>query len=366
MTRLGLGATGHGLPPYADVVFAADIRALVGVPAVGMLAFLISRAEPTGTGGWSVRGRVDDLAREAGMARSTFLSHVATLADAGLIAKKKGMRFGPAGGSTPNSYWLTYHPSMIGPTPEPPPPTRESTSWNAETRNAVPWTATTGHADSRPATPRHLVPVSEREMPLETPAGGFPTGHVVDVENTSPPAPAGRPDGGSPTLAAPAALDAVPRFVADPLRAIGWASLVPAGVPLDVLAAVAGHLVRLRETGDPAAKRRPAGFLRHLINAGTLTVYAREQQLLASDPHGTLAAAADTEDTEHLMSLEEFDKLAWDHPAWAHAVRIEAGRQARSNGWDKVPARLVREIASRTPLDADLPQVPRTSAANPF
>jgi hypothetical protein len=365
----------QGMPPYTDIVFQPQTQDLVGIAGTGMLTFLIARAEPTGTGGWAVYGTVKTLAAAARMSTNTFAKAIESLEGAGLIIRQTGKRYGPGFGSDPNSYWLTYHPAMIGPTtpgdgtPGDGPFPGPNGSPGRGLRDRRNGDLTNRDVIGRDLIPRHLVPVPAHGSAVDTSTSEMSAGDVVDACSSSPTQQQQHPGRDSRTeLPAPTALARAPRFVADALRAVGWTAEVPAGVPLNVLAAVATDLAHRTALDLPGAKSNPAGFLHYLITRGDIVGYAADNRLLANDPTGQLDAHGASVDVDGLMTMEQFEQLAVHHGVWAHAVRVEAGRLARTSGAitadGKVPQRLLREVATRTPLADEVPA--RLTADNPF
>ena len=147
------------------------------------------------------------------------------------------------------------------------------------------------------------------------------------------------------------------------LSALDWVGSVPDADPI-VIVSIAKFLLR-----NPGAARKPAGFLRALLEQSDRGLgYAVEKGLLTGrvaatlqEPLGELPSPAGVQP----MSYEDWAEAECENPTWAAAVRTEARRRADAQAIGaKGFMLLLRTVAATW----DPPVGPNTQAVgeNPF
>lgn len=316
-------------PPFRP---EPDLARLIGVPALGLLVWLISKAEPAPDvpGGWCVAQPVAELTRELSWGKSRFTSEMKSLRAAGLIEVDPGIRLGEGGGSTPHRYFLTYSPDLPG-APNGPtsgPGSRQTRYGNSRFGSVAP-------VDDVPGDNRHLSAVRSGNR------GEQPVANATSDE----------PNVGMPPELATPATDAfkqqqdlrdVPKFALSALEAVGWVGAPPQVEPdmWPVVAAVAQHLA-----GNQTRWPRAAGMLSTLIARDALLAFAQREGV---DPTGAVRAKTEVADSPAMMPFAEYTQACIDYPEWEAVITVETERRARHLGVPTTMA-LRRTVALEIP-----------------
>lgn len=307
-------------PPDVRHVLEPGVIEAIGLEAMGLLCWLTAQASPASDlpGGWVVGVGVREARRILHMGNDKWLRLTGALQAAGLVYVEPGKRFGQGGGSTPNRYWLTYDNTLPSPNPHAPPP-RGSQFGHVQTEHPQ-----DGY--------RHLVSIVDNSQPVAAPSAGT-SAHSVHVDDgfTS----------SSKKEHVPDVLDA-PGFLVEALQQVGWNAPLPTGVDPLLVTAVARHL------SQSGQWQRPAGMLNKLISQGKLHEFALLNNLLSTDPTGTLNTFVDTAPAPSMMPYAQLTEYQIEFPDWYDQVCIEARRLSADRGISMSMA-LIREAAASMP-----------------
>jgi hypothetical protein len=327
----------YGLPPYADIVFRADIRGRLTEAQLGIMCHMIALAQPSGDGGWVVALTQPRLAEHIGVPVDRLSRELKAIAVTGLLAIEKGPRHGRGRGSGNDCYWL--YPSLLtgAPASVPPPPDRGPRSRDHAVTGPGNGDPHFGVLHSGDPHPRHLVAVSPQRAGLDPGETAVSSDRVVVEGRQS--SHQQQEDPGE------TAVSGVPPAVSAALDEIGWTADPPLGQPVDLLLAVIRSLQKQRRAGQVNSEARVLHSL--LRRPDGLVKFARSNHLLGTDLNGSLPGSPDVP----RMSGLDYDQLAADHPQWAHSVMTEAKRQASLRGLlPKIPPSLIWEVAASMPV----------------
>lgn len=328
-------------PPFVP---DPDLVQLIGVDGLGLMVWLVGRAEPATDypGGFCVSGSVRDLCTQVGWHHTKFAGQMKALHAMGLVWIQPGMRFGRGGGSTPQRYFVLHSPDLTSPGPNR--GSRFTDVFNRDVQNQHPQSSGDNvvHRDRR-----HLIaaPFIDGEA-LEPDDGtmemsGFGmSSKSDDVLLTSHHQQV--PVGGAETRTSkigdvrPTVEAIAPPFAVNALKAVGWVGAPPAVDDWDLLAAVALHIASQKDRF-----RNPAGFLRRLVDQEALTAFSSAESLKTS--------SAEEANETAIMPFAEYTRTCIDNPGWEQVVSTEALRRAQVLGVPLSMA-LKRTVALEIPL----------------